>query len=109
MYSKIEQLLTSENRPDGIVASVERLAMSVYLICHQTNIVIPDQLKVVVFSTLETAPILDPPLTTITQPAFEIGKTAAELLFKGIEKKNYKLSDEIIVLRSSLIERSSSQ
>ena len=109
VYTQIKQLLTSEKRPDGIVASVERLAMSVYLICHQTNIAIPNQLKVVVFSTLETAPILDPPLTTITQPAFEIGKTAAELLFKGIEKKNYNLADEVIILPSSLIERSSSQ
>lgn len=108
-YSQIKKLLTGKNRPDGIVASVERLAMTVYLICHENGISVPNQLKVVVFSTLVTAPILNPPLTTITQPAFEIGKTAAELLFKGIEKKEYNLADEYVELPSVLIERTSSR
>ena len=61
------------------------------------------------FSTLETAPILDPPLTTISQPAFDMGKTAAELLFKGIEKKKYTLQDAVVMLPSVLIERMSSK
>ncbi|MEO8823646.1 MAG: LacI family DNA-binding transcriptional regulator [Ginsengibacter sp.] len=108
IHSEIRKLLTSENRPDGIVASVERLAMSVYLVCKEIDMTIPDQLKVVVFSTIETAPILDPPLTTITQPAFEIGRTAAELLFKKIKKKTSNLTIETIVLPSVLMERRSS-
>jgi LacI family transcriptional regulator len=109
VYAKIKNILTGKNKPDGVVASVERLAMSVYLVCQQMNLSIPTQLKVIVFSTLETAPILNPPLTTIVQPAFETGKTAAELLFKGIEKKKYNLADEIIMLPSVLVERSSSK
>ena len=109
VYAQVKNLLTGATRPDGIVASVERLAMSVYLICHETGINIPKQLKVVVFSTLETAPILSPPLTTITQPAFEIGKTAAELLFKAIEKKTYNLAEQTIILPSVLTQRISSQ
>ena len=108
-YTQIKNLLSGKNKPDGIVASVERLAIQVYLICQEMSVSIPNELKVLVFSTLETAPILNPPLTTITQPAFEIGRTAAELLFKGIEKKRYNLADETITLPSVLIERASSQ
>ena len=108
-YTQIKNLISAKNKPDGIVASVERLAIQVYLISQEMNISIPNELKVLVFSTLETAPILNPPLTTITQPAFEIGRTAAELLFKGIEKKKYNLADEIIMLPSVLVERTSSQ
>jgi LacI family transcriptional regulator len=109
VYSQIKNLLAGKSRPDGIVASVERLAMSVYLVSQEMNISIPNELKVVVFSTLETAPILNPPLTTIVQPAFETGKIAAELLFKAIEKKRYSPVDEIVILPSLLIERKSSQ
>lgn len=109
IHFQIKDLLTGEEKPDGVVASVERLAVTVYLICQQMNISIPGKLKVVVFSTLETAPILNPPLTAIVQPAFEIGKTAAELLFRGIEKKKYSLDHEKIILPSVLIERASSQ
>ncbi|MEO8414298.1 MAG: substrate-binding domain-containing protein [Ginsengibacter sp.] len=108
VYSQIKNLLTGKNRPNGIVASVERLAIIVYLVSHEIGIAIPNELKVVEFSTMETAPILNPPLTTITQPAFEIGKTAAELLFKGIEKKAYDLAGEMVVLPSVLIKRTSS-
>lgn len=108
IYSEIKKLLTSENRPDGIVASVERLAMYVYLACKEIGMSIPEQLKVVVFSTVETAPIFNPSLTTITQPAFEIGRTAAELLFKKMKKKPENTPDETIILPSVLIERRSS-
>lgn len=108
-YTQIKNLISGKNKPDGIVASVERLAIQVYLISQEMSVSIPNELKVLVFSTLETAPILNPPLTTITQPAFEIGRTAAELLFKGIEKKKYNLADETITLPSVLIERASSQ
>ena len=109
VYSQIKTLLSSKNRPDGLVASVERLAMSVYLVCNEAGLSIPHQLKVLAFSSMETASILNPPLTTITQPAFEIGKTAAERLFKEIEKKSFYLSDEIIILPSVLTTRDSSR
>jgi LacI family transcriptional regulator len=109
VYTKIKNLLSRKKRPDGIVASVERLAMQVYLICHEINLSVPNELKVIVFSTLETAPILNPPLTTIKQPAFDIGRTAAELLFKGIKKKKFIPVCETIILPSVLVERTSSQ
>ena len=91
-----------------MVASVERLAMQIYMASIESNIRIPDDLKVIAFSTLETAPILNPSLTTITQPAFEIGKTATELLFKMIEGNNtYFRDNSTVVLPSRLIERNS--
>ena len=108
-YNQVKKLLQGKNRPDGIIASVEKTAILVYLVCQELGIHIPRDLKVIAFSTLETAPILNPPLTTITQPAFDIGKTAATLLFRGIEKKNSDISTECIVLPSVLIERESTR
>jgi LacI family transcriptional regulator len=105
----IPNLLKSKNRPDGLVASVEKIVTPVYLACQELHINIPKDLKVIAFATLDTAPILNPPLTTITQPAFEIGKAAATLLFKGIEKNNFDLKSERLVIPSLLIERESTQ
>ncbi len=107
-FSQIKELLSKKDHADGIVASVERLAMQIYLASLESGVRIPEDLKVIAFSTLETAPILNPSLTTITQPAFEIGKTAAELLFKMIEKNNHTLmNNTTVVLPSTLIERNS--
>ena len=109
MYSQIKTILQDENRPDGLIASVEKIVTPVYLACHELKINIPNDIKVIAFATLDTAPILNPPLTTITQPAFEIGKAAATLLFKGIEKSTFDLSKERLVIPSVLIERESTR
>ncbi len=105
---QIADVLQNSNSPDGIVASAESVAIQVYLATSKLGVAIPQQLKVVAFSTLETAEILNPSLTTITQPAFDIGKTAAEILFKAIEKPQFTLADEHIILPSRLVKRQSS-
>jgi LacI family transcriptional regulator len=107
MYNQVKSILQGEHRPDGLIASVEKIVTPVYLACHELNIRIPNDIKVIAFASLDTAPILNPPLTTITQPAFEIGKAAATLLFKGIEKSAFDLSKEKVVIPSILIERES--
>jgi LacI family transcriptional regulator len=105
--SQIEEVLLQTPRPDGIVASVERIGIQVYLACRKLGLTIPKDVKLVAFSTVETASILNPSLTTITQPAFEIGKTAAETLFMLIAGKDYGFSKKPIVIPSVLIERDS--
>jgi LacI family transcriptional regulator len=109
MYSQIKTILQDEDRPDGLIASVEKIVTPVYLACHELKINIPNDVKVIAFATLDTAPILNPPLTTITQPAFEIGKAAATLLFKGIEKSTFDLTKEKVIIPSVLIERESTR
>ena len=96
------QLLRPENRPDGIIASVEKLVPPVYFACKELQIRIPDEIRLIGFTNLTASPILNPSLTTVTQPAFEIGKTAAALLFKGIEKTSFDLSREKLVIPSQL-------
>lgn len=106
-YATLKKVFQSSDAPDGIIASVEKLTIPVYLLSRELKFNIPKDLKIVSFSNSETASILNPSLTTITQPAFEIGKKAASILFKAIEKKNYKMVDENIVINSSLILRES--
>ncbi len=106
--SAILHFLKGRNRPDAIIASVEKLVPPVYIACNKLKLSIPGDIKVVSFTNLGTSPILNPPLTTITQPAFEMGSKAASLLFKGIEKPNFKLTDETIVIPAALQKRESS-
>jgi LacI family transcriptional regulator len=99
---KIRALLSSPDKPSAIFATVEKLAIQTYRICKDFNISIPKHLKVVCFSNLTTASLLHPALTTITQPAYEIGKQAATILFKHLDKKRFAISNENIVLKSTL-------
>jgi LacI family transcriptional regulator len=106
-YELLHNLLESSERPDGIFASVEHLAVTSYHVCRDLRLSIPDDIKILSFSNMETAPLLNPSLTTITQPAFEIGKEAAAILFKALNKKGFKLSDSRLVIPSVLIKRDS--
>lgn len=90
---------------DGVFASVERLAFATYSVCHDMGINIPGQVKVISFSSLEIASLLNPALTTITQPAYEMGMEAATLLFKMLEQDD-PVNDQV-VLNSRIINRSS--
>ena len=102
----IEKLFKSK-KPDGIFAAVERYAITSYEVCSHLKLNIPGDVKVISFSNLQAAAFLNPPLTTIKQPAFEIGREAASILFKAVEKKMFKLKNENIVSKSTLIERAS--
>lgn len=107
--SIIEKMLKKKNRPNGIFASVEKLALISYEVCNELNLKIPEDVKVIGFSNLYTAGLLNPSLTTITQPAYDIGKEAANILFKLIEKRGNQIIPEQSVLNSILVERNSSR
>ena len=105
----IRRLLKRKNRPDAVFASVEKLALMTYEICEALKLKIPQDVKVICFSNSQTAGFLDPSLTTITQPAFEMGVEAATILFRSIEKKRQPFRVDPVILNSSLVVRNSTQ
>ncbi len=106
-YKKIKQLLQGSKKPDGIFASVEKLALTTYYVCEELKLKIPSSIKIIGFSNLRTAPLLNPSLTTITQPAYEMGVQAASVLFKNLDKKRMMIPNENIIIKSELTKRNS--
>jgi LacI family transcriptional regulator len=108
-YRLIRALLSSDKRPDGIFASVEKLAVQVYHVCRDLGLEIPGDVKVISFSNLVTASLLNPSLTTIAQPAYEMGKEAATILFRRLEKKYIVMPDDQVILPAKLEPRNSTR
>jgi LacI family transcriptional regulator len=73
-------LLSGDNRPTAIFAASDLYAKAVYQAAMELNLRIPDDLSVVGFSDDDFAGEMSPPLTTVRQPAYEIGQAAAELV-----------------------------
>jgi LacI family transcriptional regulator len=86
----------------------EKVNYGIHYVCNDLNIDIPRDLKIVSFSSLNIAPLLCPALSTITQPAFEMGVKAATLLFDELEKKGSAGNKKVHVLKSKLFIRKSS-
>jgi LacI family transcriptional regulator len=103
----IRSLLTREDRPDGIFASVETLAISTYEVCEELGLNIPGDVKVIAFSNSYLAALLNPSLTAIAQPAFEMGREAAAILVNLVEKKESRFHKQRTEIKSRLIVRKS--
>jgi len=106
-YKLVENLLKSNKEIDGILASSENLSTTSYKVCEDLKIDIPEKIKILGFSNLALASHLNPSLSTIVQPALEMGKEAATLLFKSIEKPNVDYTDVIKIFPSTLVQRKS--
>lgn len=101
--------LMLQQRPDAIFASVERLAISAIRVAQEENIQIPQDLKLICFSCLDITDLLNPSLSVVKQPAFAMGKEAANFLFRSLEQSSAPREPQTTLLESSLIFQESSR
>lgn len=106
-YNSMDNLLKQKVKPDAIFAVNATVAIGAYQRIREAGIKIPSEIGIVGFSNNKIMTLVDPPLTAINQPSFEMGKRAAQILLKMIESKNKSLKFRTIVLNADLIIRDS--
>lgn len=99
------KLLQLDNRPEAILTSNSLLAAGVFMAIRESKIAIPDEIALVSFDDPIWAKLVEPAITVIEQPTYEIGRTAAELLIKRIQDPTR--SHREVVLKTKLIVRQS--
>jgi LacI family transcriptional regulator len=107
----INDLISMENPPDAIFSVSDRLALTCLSVFKKQNIRIAKDLAYVCFSNLKVADYFSPSITTVAQPAFEMGQKAAELLFEILSTKPRdldKIKYQTIKIKTSLNIRESS-
>ena len=96
-----------QTMPDAIFAVNDPVAIGLYTELKENQYRIPQDVALVGFSDNPIASLIDPPLTTVRQPAYDIGRCAANLLIKQIQKEDQVFKPEKIVLTTELIVRKS--
>lgn len=104
------ELLNCRQKPDSIFAVNDRKAVGAIIALKNKKVIVGKEMGVVGFTNDPIATIISPTLSTIAEPAFEIGKISCELLIKHIKKRNF-LPEEIIlpcplIVRESTTKRS---
>jgi LacI family transcriptional regulator len=89
----------------AIFAANDQLAVGAMQACHQLGRRVPDDISIVGFDDTVLAKIVHPPLTTIVQPMYELGRRAASLTIACIEM--HQQLTETIVLKPELVIRQS--
>jgi LacI family transcriptional regulator len=105
-YEMTGRVLGIADRPTAIFAGNNFIAFGAIQRLREAGLEIPDDMSIVVFDDLPQGWII-PFLTVISQPAYEIGKQAAELMLERLASEE-PIAPRTIVLPSSLIVRRSS-
>ena len=105
----VDELLAVEPAPDAFFTASERLALGCLDALHQRGVDVPGQVALLSFTNSRSSHLLSPPLSTVTQPAHEIGQLAAERLIDLIERKHKSAPPSIVKLPTTLVVRESSR
>ena len=102
-----EELLQRADLPDAIFCVSDPVAIGVMLTLKKQGIRIPQDIAVAGFNNDPTSTVIDPPLTTVYQPAFEIGAAAVDVFLnqvRGGEKELVKkvLPTKLLIRESSI-------
>lgn len=94
--------------PDGVFASNDNAAVGCMLALKQAGINIPADIAFAGFNNDPVSKVIEPNLTTINYPGYEMGEVAARNLINHLNGTSPLHSTNTIVLRSELVVRASS-
>jgi LacI family transcriptional regulator len=104
-FAAARRLLDRPDRPTAIMASNDQEAFGVLNAAREAGLRVPDDLSVVGFDDVPMAELVHPSLTTVRQPLYEIGRSAADMLIHWVE--GLPPEPRRIVLPTQLMIRSS--
>ncbi|PNR98771.1 transcriptional regulator [Petrotoga mexicana DSM 14811] len=104
-YTATKRLLEKGEKFTAIFSSNDQMAIGAMRALKESGYKIPTDVSTIGFDNIEASSIIEPPLTTVSQPIYEMGKKAVDIitaLINGetIEEKRY-------LLKTKLIERQS--
>jgi len=102
--SKTGLLLAMKEKPEAIIAFSDQMAISAILTIKKAGYSVPKDIAIMGFNNEPGDQLMQPTLTSIDQPSFEMGRKSAQALLKQIKGENDVLVE---VLQSKLIERNS--
>ena len=79
--------LTKDLIPTSIICNSDVTAIGVYEAIYEAKFKIPDNFSVIGNDDIEFAKYFNPPLTTISQKGYDLGKESCRLLFNEIRKE----------------------
>ena len=100
------ELLALRKPPTALFVCNNLMTVGALAAIHQRGLRVPQDVAIVGFDDLPWAEALDPPLTVVRQPAYDVGRQAMELLLKRIMEPErapvtLRLLPELVTRRST--------
>ncbi|MGD1006957.1 MAG: LacI family DNA-binding transcriptional regulator [Ignavibacteriaceae bacterium] len=108
-YNSMDSLIKENNIPDAILAVNDPVAIGAFQRIKEQGLNIPNDIGLIGFSNNRITSLVDPPLTTVNQPFYNMGKKAAEILIAMIGKGIENCDIATVTLETELIIRGSTK
>ncbi len=102
----LQQWKTLAEPPTAIFAVNDELALAVSRVLSGLPVRVPEEIAVVGFDDLPHARLISPALTTVAQPFYDLGRTAAQLLLSRMQN-NFNGAPRRVLLPTRLMVRQS--
>ena len=79
--------LPQDERPDAVFVTSDPKAFVILHALHEMGVRVPEQISVLSFDNVSLSSLVEPPLSTVAQPLYEIGVAAANNLIRQIRHK----------------------
>ncbi len=103
-YKVISKFLKNDISIDALFAANDEMAIGAIQAIKENNYQIPNDIAVVGFDDIRLSSYINPPLTTVRHPKYEMGTFATHMIFQILQGA----ATESIVLPTQLINRESS-
>jgi LacI family transcriptional regulator len=100
----VEMLLTRRQTFSAIFAANDQMAMGARLALYRRAIRVPEEVSIVGFDDQPQSAYITPPLTTVRQPAFEMGELGAQAMLRLLSGETLSIPEfrgELIVREST--------
>lgn len=106
-YVRMKKLLESQKEIDAVFCICDAVAFGAMRAIKESGKKIPEDISVAGFTNEPMAEMIEPTLTTVRQPIYEIGESAARMLFAQF--KDPDLPAELCVMETDLVIRNSTR
>lgn len=105
----LKKMLEHGVKPDAIFAANDPVAIGAMRALKEIGLNIPEDVAIIGFSNEPITSLIDPPMTTVAQPGYEMGQLATNMLLQQIDQQD----DDMLTiqkkeLRTELVIRASS-
>ncbi|MFO7819425.1 MAG: LacI family DNA-binding transcriptional regulator [Halanaerobacter sp.] len=104
-YEGIQKILSEAQIPDAVFAANDEMAVGAMRYIKEQGYNIPDDIAVAGFDDINLVDYVEPSLTTVFQPVYELGKKGIGLLLRLINGE--ELEDDSIILDYEIVIRES--
>lgn len=105
----LDELFHEPVKPDAIFTASDRITTTTLMQLNKLRITIPDEIALIGFTNTILADELSPSLSTIFQPAFDMGRKSMEMLIEILESRTAIVEFETVVFPAQLFIRNSTR